>query len=263
MGMMAAYDPFADIAPYYDTIMEHVNYGRWFRVTEALSTLLPPGFTHVDAACGTGVLIKRLRADGWRSFGVDLSFAMIRAGRKGPRALPAATADLRALPLHGGADYVTCLFDSLNFLLEYEDVERAFGQIYGALAPQGLFYFDVVTERMVKDYFEGQEWIEQNGRFSTTWRSAYSHKTAVVDTHIRVNTGASGEVRERIYDQADVEQALRAAGFHILGVFDAHTWRAPGRKSIRLDFVAVREPGRSFRKLFNRLLPEIRNRLAG
>ena len=171
--MMAAYDPFADIAPYYDTIMEHVNYGRWFRVTEALSTLLPPGFTHVDAACGTGVLIKRLRADGWRSFGVDLSFAMIRAGRKGPRALPAATADLRALPLHGGADYVTCLFDSLNFLLEYEDVERAFGQIYGALAPQGLFYFDVVTERMVKDYFEGQEWIEQNGRFSTTWRSAW------------------------------------------------------------------------------------------
>ncbi|MCX5756955.1 MAG: class I SAM-dependent methyltransferase [Candidatus Hydrogenedentes bacterium] len=259
--MSGSYDAFEDLAPYYDHIMEHVNYGRWFHIAEALSAMLPRGFTHVDTACGTGVLIKRLRAAGWRSFGVDLSFAMIRAGKRGPKALPAATADLRALPLHGGADYVTCLFDSLNFLLERDDVLRAFREVHGALSPQGLFYFDIVTERMVKDYFDGQEWTEQNGRFSTTWRSAYSRKTSVVDTRIRVNSGASGAVRERVYSQKDIERALGEAGFHLLGVFDAHSWRAPGRKSIRLDFVAVKPASRALRKQFDGIVSEIRRNL--
>lgn len=259
--MSAAYDAFADLAPYYDHIMEHVNYRRWFHVAEALSALLPRGFTHLDAACGTGVLIKHLRASGWRSFGVDLSFAMIRAGKRAPRTLPAAAADLRALPLHGSADYVTCLFDSLNFLLEYGDVLQAFGEVHDALSSNGLFYFDVVTERMVKDHFEDQEWTEQNGRFSTTWRSAYSRKTSVVDTHVRVNTGVSGTVRERVYSQADIERALREAGFHVLGAFDAHTWRTPGRKSIRLDFVATKNADRAFRKQFNGIQGEIRRRM--
>lgn len=261
MAMTASYDSFVDLAPYYDHIMEHVNYGRWFQVAEAVSSMLPPGFTHVDAACGTGVLVKRFRSSGWRSFGVDLSFAMIRAGKRGPRTLPAATADLRALPLQGGVDYVTCLFDSLNFLLEWNGLLQAFQEVYGALSPHGLFYFDIVTERMVKDYFEGQEWTEQNGRFSTTWRSAYSHKTSVVNTHIRVNTGAAGEVIERVYSQADVERALREAGFQLLGAFDAHSWRAPGRKSIRLDFVAAKTCSRARRKQFDSVQAEVRRRL--
>jgi SAM-dependent methyltransferase len=259
---MAADDAFCDLAPYYDRIMDHVNYDRWYLVTTTLAALLPRGFLHLDAACGTGTLLKRLQAIGWNSFGVDLSLAMLRAGKKTHAPLPVAAADLRALPLAHRIDYVTCLFDSVNFLLDTASLIRSFAEIAGALTAQGLFYFDVVTERMVTEHFEGQEWTENNGRFSTTWRSSYCRKTGIAETHVRVNSGIAGTVRERVYTQQEIEHALREAGLYALGAFDAHSWKAPGQRTVRIDFVAAKSLSRSSRRAFESVCAQVRRQLA-
>jgi SAM-dependent methyltransferase len=255
-------DAFHEIAPFYDRIMDHVDYDRWFTVATGLAALLPSRFVHVDAACGTGTLLKRLRNAGWNSLGIDLSFAMIKAGTKGTAGVPAAVADLRALPLLGGVDYVTCLFDSVNFLVDPGDMARAFREIHDALSEQGLFYFDVVTEQMVTRHFEGQEWTEDNGRFSTTWRSTYSRADGITETFVRVNTGPSSTVRERVYDQEEIQDALRDAGFTLLGAFDAHAWKLPTRHSVRIEFVAAKRDSRLMRKRFGKVCVELRRRLS-
>lgn len=260
---MAAHDSLGEIALYYDGIMHHVDYDRWYAVTTALAALAPEPFVHLDAACGTGTLLKRLRRDGWRSLGVDLSLAMLHAGLAGARnrPLPAAAGDLRALPLAGSVDFATCLFDSLNFLLEMPDLERAFIEMYGALRPNGLFYFDVVTQRMVTQHFEGQEWTENNGRFSTTWRSSYCRKTAIAETRIRVNRGAEGIILERIYTPHEIEKALGNAGFTVLGAYDANTWKSPGRRTTRIDYIAAKAVTRTLKKKFQGVRADLRIRL--
>ena len=259
---MSGDDPFSEIAPYYDRIMDFVNYDRWYMVATALADLLPSGFRHLDAACGTGTLLKRLRRGGWDSVGMDLSLGMLHAGRRGIDApAPVAVADLRALPVQENVDYVTCLFDSLNFLLDLEDVVRAFREVSGALAPHGLFYFDVVTERMVTEHFEGQEWTENSGRFSTTWRSSYSRKTSVTETLVRITNGAGGVFRERVYEQEAIEGALAGAGLTLLGSFDAQSWKTPGKKTVRIDFVAVKGTTRSLQKQFVKVRDQLRERL--
>lgn len=252
-------DSFAYLAPFYDRIMSHVDYARWQRITTTLAALLSSDFVHVDLACGTGALLKRLRAMGWHSMGVDLSEAMLRAGMKGRKtgSFPGAAADLRALPFRGVVDYATCLFDSMNFLLTQEDVDRALAQVYQALTPGGLLYFDVVTERMVLDHFDGQDWDENNGRFRTTWSSRYDRNTRVATTEVRVNTDASGVIRERIYMIPEIEKALAEAGFTLLGAYDARTWKAPGKRSIRVDFVAAKNPTTNFIKRFEALAASI------
>jgi len=251
-------DAFLELAPYYDRIMDHVNYDRWYMVTTTVAGMLPTSFTHLDAACGTGTLIKRLRSENWKSVGTDISSSMIKAGRKAGAKFPAAAADLRALPICGSIDYVTCLFDSVNFLLTLEDVTQAFREIRNALSPQGIFYFDIVTERMVTEHFEDQDWTEDNGRFSTTWRSRYRRETCVAETTVKVDNGPEGTVRERIYTQAEIERAVARAGFHLLGAFDAHTWKPPHKRTIRIDFVAAREKSRALRKRFESVYAEVR-----
>ncbi len=259
--MSATYDAFRDLAPFYDRIMDHVNYDRWYVVAQALSRLLPAGFVHLDAACGTGRLLKRLRLDGWNSIGADLSFAMVHAGKKEGGECPAVAADLRALPLCDSVDYVTCLFDSINFLIEFRDLAQAFRSVGDALRDGGLFYFDVVTERMVTEHFEGQQWTEDNGRFSTTWRSQYDRHTAIADTHVRVNTGPSGTVRERIYLHEDIERALDFAGLSLLGAFDAHSWKAPGKRTVRIDYIAAKGDARVYAKRFKSIYNSVRGEL--
>ena len=255
-----AKDTFHDIARYYDRIMDHVDYDRWFMVTTELAKLLPKGFRHVDAACGTGTLLKMLRSAGWASMGLDLSPAMLRAARKSDPGLPVAAADLRALPLHEEADYITCLFDSMNFLLTVADLEETLRQFHQALTPNGIVYFDVVTERMVADHYEDQSWEETTGRLTTSWDNHYDRNTRVIETAIRVNTGPVCRLQERIYPLAEVERAVERAGLHLLVAYDAHSWKKPNRKTVRIDFIAAKANPRPLRKPFRAIRDTVRGR---
>ena len=258
---MSTLDPFDGLAPYYDGLMEHVDYGRWEMVAVTLSELAPKRFRHVDVACGTGVLVRQLRRRGWHSFGVDFSPAMIHAACRGGASSRFGIADMRALPFANSVHCITCLFDSINFLLDLEMVRTAFGELYGALTDGGWLYFDIVTERMVMEHFADRTWTEQNGRFESAWNSTYDHTGNLANTVIRVNTGPVCAIRERIYETADIEQAATEAGFWVLGVFDAETWRTPRRRTTRVDFVAMKGASAASVDRFNRLRDRIRRML--
>ena len=158
MAVTGADDAFVELARYYDPIMDHIDYDRWVLVTSELATLVSSEpLTHLDVACGTSVLLKRLAKCGWRSVGVDISFPMLRAGRRGLRKYrrPVVAGDMRALPLGCHFDVVTCLFDSVNFLLEQRHLDEGLEELARILLPGGILYFDIITERMVTEHYEG------------------------------------------------------------------------------------------------------------
>ena len=256
---MAQPDLFGGLATHYDALMTHVNYDRWFHVTGVLAGLLPPGFVHIDAACGTGVLLERALRAGWRSVGVDLSASMLAALRKTRGALPCAVGDLRALPVRG-ADLITCLFDSINFLLEHEEVELALVNLAGAMRDGGLLYFDVVTERMMVDHFANQTWTETHHGFRTTWANHYDPATRICETWVRVNTGAESATRERAYDLDFLVEAVENAGLTLFGAFDVEGWKPPSRRTCRIDFIAAKNPTAELRRRVEKSLAEMQRK---
>lgn len=256
-------DTFVDLARYYDPIMEEVDYDRWLVVTTLLADLVPiENFTHLDVACGTGVLIKKLIQHGWRSYGVDLSPAMLETAQKGPIVPPVVRGNMCALPFHNAFEYATCVFDSLNFLLEPALLSTAMRQIGDALKDGGILYFDLITERMVTENFADQKWTERNGNFSTTWNGVYDRKSGLAKTAIQVNSGPVTIIRERIHDPLEVEIALRGAGLTLLGAFDATNWGPPTRKTERLEMVAVKGDDRQARRAFRKIRKRIQEALA-
>lgn len=257
-------DPFIDIARFYDPIMHAVNYDRWLFISMLLADLVPKKkFAHLDVGCGTGILVKRLLQHGWNSVGIDLSFAMLKAGTRGGILPATAVANMDALPFTNRFDLVTSVFDSINFVLDPDHLTKAICEMGDALTRDGIFYFDIITERMVTEYFENQEWTENNGRFATTWKGSYDRTTRIAETLIRVNNGPATTVRERAHTIEEIEAGLSAAGLELLGAFDAETWKAPGRKTVRVDFIAVKHVSRSLRKQFKAITARVRDQLAG
>lgn len=253
---MPPHDPFEDLARYYDPIMEHVDYARWFDMTTMLAEqLLPHEVCCLDAACGTGTLLEMFKTYQWEVYGFDLSRGMLHTARKLHPDIPVFQGDLRALPCEGRFDVITCLFDSINFLLEKADVYQALSAFYTALKPGGMLYFDMVTERMVTRHFDGQEWTEENGGFVTRWSSSFDKETALAATGVRVNSMKEAVIQERIFEQDVFEQGLAAAGFTLLAARDVRTWKKPARRTTRIDYVALKQPSSQQRRAYQRLEP--------
>jgi ubiquinone/menaquinone biosynthesis C-methylase UbiE len=230
-------------------------------VTSLLAELLPAKFRHVDLACGTGRLLKRLVQHKWNSIGADFSTGMLREAKRGPYVAPLVRADLTALPFGRQFHYATCAFDSVNFLLEERQLRAAMREAAGVLLDGGIYYFDVITERMVTEHFEDRKWAEDNGSFSTNWTGRYDRKTRVAELEIRVNTGPSYTTRERVYTPEEIESAIAAAGLTLIGEFDSSKWKKPTYRSIRVDYIAVRNPAKGIAKKLDDVGKRIRQAL--
>jgi SAM-dependent methyltransferase len=240
--------------------MDHVDYGRWHMVTTSFGGLLGPDLKlHADLGCGTGTLLRHLRRSGWPSVGLDRSISMLRQTRRGrAKLLPVAAGDLRALPLRSCAvNLVTCLFDTVNFLLEEEELRAGLAEMGRVLAPDGLLYFDFVTERMVLEHYSNQAWDERDGGVYTHWKSSYDRRTKLSETLIRVENSDEGLVQERIYPNRTILGAVEDAGLEVLAAVDANTWRKPGRRTLRVDVFAAKGPSDKLKRSFESLQAEM------
>lgn len=100
----------------------------------------------VDLGCGSGITAALLTESGYRVFGIDQSRAMLELARR--RAPPAefvcASVFEVELPL---CQAVVAIGEVFNYLFDASaDAERLqglFGRVFDALAPGGLFVFDV------------------------------------------------------------------------------------------------------------------------
>jgi SAM-dependent methyltransferase len=107
----------------------------------------------LDVGCGSGLLARTLRADGFAVLGVDASAAMIELAR---RYEPSAQLEVVRLPTRkpsgmDGAlptcDAVVSTGHVLNYLDTRAEIAQALGELARAVRPGGLLTIDLMTER--------------------------------------------------------------------------------------------------------------------
>ncbi len=93
--------------------------------------------TILDIACGEGTFAVAMAKKGLQVTGVDLSPQMLQFARKRAEQenvkVEFILQDMRSLTFEERFDLATCWFDSLNYLLELEDLERTFAGACRAL----------------------------------------------------------------------------------------------------------------------------------
>ena len=206
----------------------------------------------LDLACGTGTLAVLQAEAGWEVLGLDASPAMLVEARRKQQAVGMEAAfveaDMRCFSLPEPVDLVTCFYDSLNYLLAPEELLRCFACVYRALAPGGLFCFDLATQFFLRHYWQGTETFEEDG-YSQVMQSSFDESTGLSTLVLR---GVVKNDREapRQFQEVHVEQAyapevvdglLRGAGLVPEGLYDCFTHQAPNAASLRHFWVARRQ----------------------
>jgi SAM-dependent methyltransferase len=156
------------LAPAYDLLTAGYAYGPWLAAIDRLARSHGlAGRRALDVACGTGKSLEALLELGYAAVGCDGSPGMAAVARRklGGRA-GVHVADMRALPVFGRFDLVTCLDDALNHLPSEVDVEAALGGMRANLAPDGLLAFDVNT---LAAYRDPGDRIVEDGSLMVLW----------------------------------------------------------------------------------------------
>lgn len=254
---------FRHFAAIYDQVMDTVPYEAWVAFVDRLlrrecADLDRP--CHVlDACCGTGNISLPLARAGYRVIGVDLSASMLGVAQaKGRREVEAGTIpagalawscqDVRELRLDSPVDAAVCLYDSLNYMLTAEDLEKALVAVARAVRPGGLFVFDVY-QRWDADREVPAKQIIQGAGWSLVWENTFDRRTRHWRTHLKGVVREGGlrhrfteEHVERAYSLAQVKKALASAGMGEVRAFDGFTDRPADRYTERVVY-AARRPG--------------------
>ena len=101
----------------------------------------PEARTLLDVACGTGAHLAELRQ--WYEVeGADLSPAMLAVAGKRLPGIPLRQADMRTLDLGRSFDAVICLFSSIGYITEPNEMRPAVARLAAHVAPGGVLILD-------------------------------------------------------------------------------------------------------------------------
>ncbi len=257
-------DAYSGFAAVYDMFMDNIPYEEWCGY---LTGLLREYEVHdglvLDLGCGTGMLTRLLAAQGYDMIGVDLSDEMLEIAMEkqaelceGPdtgnqKNILYLNQDMREFELYGTVRAVVSICDSMNYLMEYEDLVQVIRLVNNYLDPGGVFIFDLNTLYKYQEELGEQTIAENREEGSFIWENFFDGEEMVneydLTLFIREEDGRYRKYEETHYQRAytldTVKQAVEDGGMEFVAVYDAFTRMPPQEDSGRVYFVA-RERGK-------------------
>lgn len=209
--------------------------------------------TLVDVACGTGEFAVAMAQRGLEVTGVDQSPEMVGIARRAAEAAGVPVTflqqDMRTLRLPRAVDAATCLYDSLNYLVEEDELRTALRAIAGALRPGAVFCFDMTTLRGLATRWGNRVWIIQDtdDTFEAD-QSEFDYDTGVATLRVNAFLHRQGDLFERIrevhrergYPVPAIDAALEGAGFEVLGRWGSPEFAEVTPETARVFYAARR-----------------------
>lgn len=253
---MDAYTSFAEV---YDIFMDNVSYEEW---ADFLHKLLREynicdGIV-LDLGCGTGSMTEIFAQKGYDMIGVDnsgemLDIAMAKREKSGYDILYLLQ-DMREFELYGTVRAVISACDSVNYIIDDEELTEVFRLVNNYLDPGGIFLFDFNTEYKYRVILGEQTIAEEREDCSFIWDNYYDEEERINEYELTLFVREEGEsdlyrkYREEHYQRAytleEMKRLIEDAGLAYVTAYDAYTGNVPSEESERICIVA-REQGKS------------------
>ena len=232
--MNESYTSFAQV---YDMFMDNVDYPAWSKyLIQLLKEYQVEDGLVLDLGCGTGNMTELLAKEGYDMIGVDNSEDMLEIA-----------SEKRA------ESGLNSICDSINYILEEDDLREVFSLVNNYLDPKGMFIFDLNTKYKYEQM--GETTIAENREeASFIWDNYYDPEEEIneYELAIFIPEGEDSDLYrkfeevhyQRAYDLATICRLLEEAGMEFVTAYDAFTKDAPRPESERI-YVVAREKGKS------------------
>lgn len=248
------YDEFMDNTP-YESWCEHLaqwieEYGVSKPQRDAADLLETERNLVVDLGCGTGTLTQLLYDKGYDMIGIDCSEEMLGIAMDKREQAKASILyllqDMRELELYSTVGTVISVCDSLNYILEEEELLHVFQLVNNYLYPGGLFLFDFNTTYKYAEQIGDTTIAENREECSFIWENYYHAQEEINEYEVTVFVKESQDLfrkftethYQRGYSVEQITALVTEAGMEIVQILDADTNKTVTPKSSRVYMVA-------------------------
>ena len=214
----------------YDMFMDNVPYIEWADSIE--QTLKKHGINDgivLDLGCGTGTLTKMLSDKGYDMIGVDSSEEMLLIAREKDENTLFLCQDISEFELYGTVRAIISTCDTLNYILDEEELVNTFKLVNNYLEPDGIFVFDMNAPEKYEEVLSDNVFAENRDEASFIWDNFYDE-----DEHINeyvltlfMKDDKSGLYKkheayhyQRNYSRDEIKGLLDRAGLEIIENFE-------------------------------------------
>ena len=241
---------YSSIAPIYDELMQHVNYHYWAHYISAILDNEAENPEYIlELACGTGILAENLANYGYTIHGFDKSAEMISYAneKRGGDSLKFQVGEFADFTVEREYDAAVCLYDSINYILNDDEVIDFLVKVNDALVPGGIFIFDICTRYNSSVHFRK---YSDEGKINGYKYYRYSDYSPL--THLHINNFKVYKIDDPrelyeenhtqfIYTIQQMRGFIRKSGFKLVAEYDDMTFNRGYNRSFRVHFV-LRKP---------------------
>ncbi len=254
MRTLEAYSSFAQV---YDLFMDNVPYEEWS--SYLIGLLKEYGIEDglvLELGCGTGKMTRLLSAAGYDMIGVDNSFDMLEMAReaqyeKADNEILYLLQDMREFELYGTVRAVVSICDSMNYILEEEDLLSVFKLVNNYLDPQGIFIFDLNTLYKYRELLGETTISENREEGSFIWDNYFDEEEQINEYDLTLFIREENDLYrkyeethfQRAYELDTVKKLLEQAGMEFVAAYDAFS-KEPVKEDSERIYVIAREHGK-------------------
>jgi len=230
--------------------MDNVPYDKWFDIILNIfkENNINDGARVLDAGCGTGKMSTRLSGEGYSVIGIDISEEMLLEARRrekraagkdvagtrsaakerGASSMRGAArshidyrvADIRDFSLDDKCDAVISICDTMNYMLDEEDMKSALGSLNKALNVGGILIFDLKSEEFYESLGEAT-YTDENEYGTYIWdniyekdeKNNYYYLTFFIDNGKGLYRKYTEEQVQHVFYPDEIKALLKDAGF--------------------------------------------------
>lgn len=245
---MVVYEQFASV---YDLFMKDVPYDQWVDYIESIMkryNIMPE--IVLDLGCGTGNITNRLAKKGYDMIGIDNSESMLMVAKEKARNdsldILYLLQDMTEFELYGTVGAVISICDSINYLLDEEDILKTFQLVNNYLDPKGLFIFDINTEYKYEQILGDNVFAENEENSSYIWENYYDKQSQINDYMVTFfleneNNTYNKYIEthlQKAYSINTIKHLIEKAGLEYIDSFDAFTFNPVTSNSERIYIIA-------------------------
>ncbi len=282
-------ESYSDFAYVYDELMDNTPYELWclrienlikqygiskpvrkvgIKQTDAESPVVGPESEQsgeellasernlvADLGCGTGTLTQLLYDKGYDMIGIDnseemLNVASTKREQSGAQILYLLQ-DMRELELYSTVGTMISVCDSLNYILEEDELLQTFQLVNNYLYPGGIFIFDFNTVYKYEQAIGDTTIAENREDCSFIWENYYHPEEEINEYDLTVFVQEEGERFRRFkethyqrgYTSEQMVSLVEEAGMKVLLIKDSDT-DGPVTETTERIYLVAKEQGK-------------------